>query len=110
MGSRNKPIKLRVLTEDKDLLTELSAYLSSKGVADFKGGRVMLAFDSADLQPVIETVLTFTIEASKDLTLGLVGAWLYERFQKKPPKTVSVENQPIAHQQITVVINNYIER
>lgn len=108
MGNLEKPIKIQIRTEDKELLTELTAYLSSKEATDFRGSRVILTFDSADWQPVIEAALTFTIEASREITLGLIGAWLYERFKEKPPKAVSVDHRPTAHQQITVVINNYI--
>lgn len=108
MGNLEKPIKIQVRTEDKDLLTELTAYLSSKEATDFRGSRVILTFDSADWQPVIEAVLTFTIEASREITLGLISAWLYDRFKEKPPKAVSVDQRPTAPQTIKVVINNYI--
>lgn len=106
MPNSQKPLEITVRTYDKGLDTELKAYLSSLNVSDVTIGRRVTTFDCGD-PSVIEPLLAYAIAVTSAASGNLTSHWLINRFAKKSPESVAVNNQPMPPAQITVVINNY---
>lgn len=106
MSTSPKPLEIRIRTYDNELKAELEAYLQSQGVTDVVIRKRIEVLDGGDMS-FMEPLLTFLVPVAQGVSSYLIGDWLVKRFSKKPPKTVAVNNQPMAPEQITVVINNY---
>lgn len=106
MSTSPKPLEIGVRTYDKELDAELKAHLLSLNVSDINITRRVTTFDCGE-PSVIEPLLAYVVAAASGASANLVSHWLINRFAKKPPESVAVNNQPMPPAQVTVVINNY---
>ena len=99
-------ITIEIHTEDRTLLSDLR----SENLPDVRLSTRAFTCDSPDWIPPVEKILTFIVDTSSTVSLSLLSAWLYDRFKKKVPEKVIVNNITIVnHQEIANVINNYIK-
>ena len=100
-------MKIDIETSDMSLLDDLE----KENIPNLEFVQLMRACQSADWIPPVEKVLYFIVETSKDLTLGLFSAWLYDRFKDKKTDTISINGTNITNdpEKITVIINNCIQ-
>lgn len=99
-------VTIEIHTEDRALLSDLRA----EAFSDLRLSTRVFTCDSPDWIPPVENILTFIVDTSSTITLSLLSTWLYDRFNKKEPEKVIVNNITIVnHQDIVNVINNYIQ-
>ncbi len=95
-------LRIEIETSDREFLKALRA-------EEITGLRLMskvFTCDSAEWIPPVEKILTFIVDASTQIEIGLLSTWLYERFKNKPPERVTVNDQEVEPASISIVINN----
>lgn len=100
------PISIEICTEDRTLHSDLRA----ENFPDLHLSTRAFTCDSLDWIPPVEKILTFIVDTSNTVSLSLLSAWLYDRFKKKKPEKVIVNDVTIInHTEIIVVINKHIQ-
>jgi hypothetical protein len=103
----SKTIQLEIKTSDESLFSDLKA----ENIQDLKLSQRIFTCDSADWIPPTVKVLTIIVSTSKEISLALLSAWLYDRFKNKQPEKASINGTDIVDdpKKIAVIINVCIQ-
>lgn len=82
------PTVFQIEIETSD--SELSDALRSQQLSSLRLMHRAFTCDSAEWQPPIQEFLTIIIEVAKELEIGLLCNWLYERVKNTPPRKVTI--------------------
>lgn len=95
------PFEIEVFTTDNRFVDDLNS-ASIPGVS--ANYRPTMAFDSVD------GLCQILIEIATGTAANLVAHWVQERCKKTPPRQIRIENKNVQNSQITIVVNEYVER